>query len=107
MATKKSDLFYVAPPVQLKVSPLVLSAIVVRDRLHQVEDELFKLARESLESSSKFMEMYKIPSVSGADASMEPASESGLVELHDITAREFTAFLKLLLRPWVFLRGPM
>ena len=97
MPAVKSGLYYPAPPIEFKVgikSVKPLSHAEIGS--HQVENELFKVAREGLQVSSRFVELYKLPAAVDSPSSI---CESDQVELFDIKAEEFTAFLKILVRP--------
>ena len=65
----------------------------------QVENELFKVAREGFENSSKFVGLYKVSASAKVDSSTEAIYELGSIEIPDVKANEFTAFLKILIKP--------
>ena len=71
-------------------------------RIAKVEDTVFRVPREGFEKSSTFCELYGIEST----CSEEPAVKTGngfddVVVIKDVTANEFSAFLKLLISPYV------
>lgn len=45
------------------------------------------------------MDLYGIPSIAQKQLSVDNVEDIGPIEIHDVKADEFTAFLKLLIKP--------
>lgn len=95
MPAVKNNLYYSTSPVEFKVSFVWNYQISDMNTWMQVENELFKIPREGLLQSSKFVELYGISSMTASDLTLEPDQ----IEVHDVEVAEFTSFLKILLRP--------
>ena len=67
-----------------------------------MDDTVFRVPREGFEKSSTFLELHglKKPNSKGP-TSVEVNNIDDVVEIKDVKACEFSAFLKLLIRPYV------
>jgi hypothetical protein len=89
----KSELFYFAPLVEFKASK-ILEFMVIFTHLLQVENTVFRVPQENFKQSSNFLNRYGINWRSEDDNLYNT-----YIELEDTKAVEFTAFLKVLIRP--------